>query len=237
VCSNSNYFQEGPVFPQPVCLMPGTCDSGTDGNLHYCDGPDDPSSPGVCLNTGTAGTGICLPRCNFAPGGNVATGCVGKDTCFVAGYDADSGGTVLGTGYCFGGCTENSDCPTGSSCQTNEGVCVTTLTAITAAGTSCDATTVSGNGCDCLSDATTDMGFCTSTCVVGGTGCPTGWICDAELPKTLTDSAGATVTAWTTQNPGLGGSCVPSCVVGGTTTCPTSSTCQSSFAAGADCLP
>jgi hypothetical protein len=62
-------------------------------------------------------------------------------------------------------------------------------------------------------------------------------VCDADLPTTLTDSAGATVTAWTTQNPGLAGSCVPTCVVGGTTVCPVNSTCQSATAAAPDCLP
>jgi hypothetical protein len=240
VCTTSgtvNYFADGPLYPTPVCLMPGSCNAGTDGNLHYCDGPDDPSSPGVCIATDTTGTGICLPQCTFGTTGTAATGCVGKDTCYAAGFSTDTSGGAMGVGYCFGGCAENSDCPSGSLCQTNEGICVTTLTAITAAETSCNSTTVTGNACDCLADTTTDLGFCTSACTVGGATCGAGWTCDADLPTTLVDSSGATVTAWTTQNAGLAGTCVPTCVVGGVAVCPTNSTCQDTTAAGADCLP
>jgi len=224
------------VYPSPVCLMPGSCDPGTDGNLHYCDGADASSSPGVCLATGTAGMGLCLPQCNFAPSGAAATGCQGKDACYPAGYSAATT-AVVGIGYCFGGCTVNTDCPTGSECQVNSGACVTTLTAITAAETSCNSTTVSGNACNCFADTSTDLGFCTSNCTVGGTTCASGWKCEADLPTSLTVSTGGTVAGWTIQNPGLGGSCVPSCVVDGGTVCPVNSTCQSVTAAGPDCLP
>ena len=87
-CTNDGVFAEGPVYPTPICLTAATCNPGTDGNLHYCDGPDDPSSPGVCLSTGTAGDGLCLPQCTFAPGGGFPAGCVGKDICYPGGYSA-----------------------------------------------------------------------------------------------------------------------------------------------------
>jgi hypothetical protein len=37
------------------------CNPGTDNLPHFCDGPDDPSSPGYCLPNGTSG--VCVPKC------------------------------------------------------------------------------------------------------------------------------------------------------------------------------
>ena len=217
--------------------MPSSCDPGTDGNLHFCDGPDVSSSPGVCLATSTAGQGVCLPQCSFGTAGSAATGCVGKDACYAAGFASDSTGGVVGLGYCYGGCTQNTDCPAGSACQTNLGLCMTTTTTPTAAGTSCNATTTTGNACECFSSSATNLGFCANFCAVGGAACPAGWTCEADLPTTLVSSTDASLAGWTSQNPGMGGVCVPTCVVDGAAVCPTSSTCQPGTAAGPDCQP
>ena len=117
------------LYPTAVCLDIQNCDPGTDGNLHFCDGPDAPTSPGVCLSTGSPGKGICLPQCSFKPDGSAVTGCQGKDSCFVAGFEADpnNANAAIGIGYCFGGCTADADCATGQKCQTDSGLCLKTL--------------------------------------------------------------------------------------------------------------
>jgi hypothetical protein len=196
----------------------------------------------VCLSTGTAGKGICLPQCNFKTDGSAATGCQGKDVCFTAAFSSDGSGGVVGIGYCFGGCAQDSDCAAGSKCQTNLGLCLTTTTPPSQAGTGCNSTTNTGNACNCFSNTTTNLGFCANFCSVGNVTCPTGWACETNLPTTLTDSTDATLTGWKTPNPGMAGVCIPSCVVDGGAdfdggVCPPNSTCQTGTVSGPDCLP
>ena len=116
------------------------------------------------------------------------------------------------------------------------GVCVTTETTPSAPGTSCNVTTAT-NACDCFADTGTELGFCVDYCEVGGAACASGYQCDAELPPSLVNSSGTTVTGWTTQNSGLGGICTPTCVVGGTASLPTNSTCQDATAAAPTASP
>jgi hypothetical protein len=241
-CSTDT-FGSGPIYPTPVCIMPSSCNPGTDGNLHFCDGPDAPSSPGICLTTGTAGQGICLPQCTFSSTGGAQTGCIGKDACSVAGFSQDTSGTVIGLGYCFGGCISDSDCPTPSHCQTNEGICLTTVTTPTSpVGAACNSTT-SPQPCDCISNSTTNLGFCSQFCRVGGLpSCPSGWVCDAQLPTAFAGANDASIAGWTQQNAGLAGFCAPACVVEGGASfdggvCPTNSSCLAGDVAGPDCLP
>ena len=229
------------LYPSSVCLDIASCDPGTDGNLHFCDGPDSPSSPGVCLSTGTAGMGICLPQCAFKPDGSAATGCVGKDVCQVAGFQADPANpnAAIGVGYCFGGCTSTADCGTGQSCQTDSGLCLKTLTSDPAVGTACNQNATPAPTCNCLSNTTTGLGFCAQFCKTGGPACPTGEICDTQLPITLTGTNDASIAGWTTANSGMGGFCSPKCKVDGGTACSTfaNSTCQAGDLGGPDCLP
>lgn len=243
-CS-SDTFQSGTLYPTPICIMPTNCDPGTDGNLHFCDGPDQPSSPGVCLSTGTAGKGICLPQCNFKTDGSAATGCQGKDTCFTAAFSDNGSGGVLGIGYCFGGCAADADCQNGDKCQVNIGLCLKSTVAPQPAGQGCNSTTLTGaaaNACNCFSNTQTNLGFCANFCSIGGVTCPTGWNCETDLPTTLTNSADATIAGWTKQNPGMAGVCIPTCVIDGGAqfdggVCPTNSKCQTGTVAGPDCLP
>jgi hypothetical protein len=261
-CSSNNVFVMGPLNPTAVCLMPANCDPGSDGNVHYCDGPDLPTSPGVCLSNGTAGMGTCFPQCTAAPDGRAPTGCQGKDVCnlLISLIDTTTN-AVTGVGFCLGGCTVDADCPTGSKCQPDSALCLKTVhTPTKAIGASCTQTDNVRNTCNCVLPSTaTTGGYCTVSCIVGGAPCPAGYVCDAQEPSDALNPPG-----FTQQNPGLGGICFQQCALpgdagapasdasgaavdsgggegGGTstvpTTCPGTSTCVAQNVAGPDCLP
>jgi hypothetical protein len=204
-CSN-DAFVAGPLLPTPVCVGPA-CDPGTDGNLHYCDGPDGPESLGVCFDLGT-GTGVCLPKCTVATDGSTARGCAGKDVCNVYGEDAT--GAV---GYCFGGCTRSADCPTGSTCDPSNGLCeASPPTAALALGQACMAN-APNPGCNCFGNLTTGVGYCTQFCITGSAAaaCPTGYVCDSTEALGGSMDAGAALPGFAVQTPGLAGSCLVAC--------------------------
>src|SRR4029077_1832879 len=115
VCTSSMYFQLGPLNPTPVCVSP-TCDLGNGLNVMFCDGPNptDLNSPGICMPAGTAMTGLngqCLPKCTIPLDGTAPTGCQGKDRCNLFATLTDTRGNITTIGFCLGGCTANSDCP------------------------------------------------------------------------------------------------------------------------------
>ncbi|HSY20476.1 MAG TPA: hypothetical protein VK841_00070 [Polyangiaceae bacterium] len=208
------------VYPTPVCMLL-TCNPGTDNLIHYCDGPDDPSSPGICIQVSSTQS-LCLPQCVFAADGSTALGCNGHDACSFYGAGVGTNNEVIGVGYCWGACTADADCPSGSSCQTNQGECVTTPTTPTKAlGQACtDADNTSG-ACLCdvdlSSTAANPPGLCTQFCQVGLTSdaCPSGYVCQAFEPNTLTGStAGTSTPGFTTQNTGLLGLCEAACTAG-----------------------
>ncbi len=252
-CSVDGFYTVGQLYPTPICLIPpaqaGNCNPGTDGNIHYCDGPDDPSSPGICLMTGgtaTAPTGNCYAQCTFKGDGSAASGCVGKDVCNLVGYGLDTTATppaVTGVGVCFGGCDADSDCASGQKCETYTGLCVTApKTPAGTPGTGCKydpSTGASTPDCNCFASSSNDLGYCTLFCRVGGSECPTGWTCEAGEPTTIGDAG----VGFTAQNTGLAGSCVPKCTsadsgseFGDAGQCPPNSSCQDSTAGGPDCL-
>jgi len=209
-CSNANMYKvtgvEVQLWPTPICIVPpaagGNCDPApqatdpTGQNIHYCDGPDVSTSPGICLPLSfppTPGQGACLPACSFALDGTAPTGCPGKDTCNPYGLNLDmNGNPINGFGFCQGTCQVDADCSdlgTGYVCQTDIGECTKTLVKRTKAiGQACTADTTNptatGNAvCNCLAqpnaaDPTMAPGYCTSSCIVGGDPCPNGWICD-----------------------------------------------------------
>ncbi|MGD0680173.1 MAG: hypothetical protein ABSC94_32725, partial [Polyangiaceae bacterium] len=228
-----------------VCVQ-SSCNPGTDGAVHFCDGPDEPSSPGVCVQT-SPGVGLCLPECLIPSDGTAPSGCQGLDACvlYSIGTEANSN-TVIGLGYCFGGCTKDTDCPTGNVCQTNEGICVSTATAPTkalgAACTSADnGTSTTPANCNCLFDSTTSVGICSQFCLVGSTAaaCPAGYVCDSSEPTMVLDDADAAIPGFAMQNTGLSGYCLPMCTAAGTgcPTTPTGLTCINADTAGPDCQP
>jgi hypothetical protein len=208
------------VYPTPVCMILG-CDPGADNFIHYCDGPDDPSSPGICLAV-TSTQSLCLPQCAFAGDGSPSQGCIGHDACSFYGAGVDSNNDVVGVGYCWGACTADAQCPSGTFCQINQGECVTTaMTPSKALGQACTAADSTSGACSCNLDlsstATNPPGLCTQSCQVGLTdnACPSGFVCQAFEPNTLTGAtAGSSTPGFTTQNTGLLGLCEAACTPG-----------------------
>jgi hypothetical protein len=251
-------FQAGPLLPTPVCIGLG-CAIADPTYVTYCDGTAGAGSAnpgaaplGLCINVGASN--VCLPLCTFdGASGRSPVGCQGKDTCVATAFStvaSDGGGAAAayGVGYCFGGCTEDTDCPAGSSCQVEDGVCVTTKTvyslSIGALCTEVQAGTAAG--CNCEYDATTGVGYCTLACVQGGAGCPSGYVCDSLLPGPAQGAGdGGTSSGFSTPPAGLAGVCLAMCAAadGGPDAgpdagaCPSGSTCRPSDLAGNDCLP
>jgi hypothetical protein len=199
-----------------VCVLP-SCDPGTDGNVHGCDGPDTLDAPGICYDLG-GGQGVCLPTCSFPADGSAPAGCTGKDVCNFYGEGADASGKAVGFGYCFGGCVADSDCPSGSGCEKSTGLCVTAPTQpALALGDACNAS-AQNPGCNCFGNPATGAGYCTQFCITGsqGAGCPAGYVCDSTEPPAASPGADAGLAGFATQTPGLAGSCLARCSAGGT---------------------
>jgi hypothetical protein len=257
ICSSS--LSSGVLFPTPVCVLT-TCDPGTDGQLHFCDGPDAPTSPGACLAIGQ-GEDLCLPQCQLLIDGKAPQGCSAGSACAQLAVGVDQAGDVAGAfGVCLSACVKDADCPTGTSCQTDTGSCVTKIvTASKAPGAACtDADSTSG-ACPCfignLPDGGVTGGVCAPACVTGPTAaCPSGFVCDGFLQTSIVATNGSTLAGFTLPNPGLVGRCFQACtaisVDSGTSAtdaaaadaatagaCPATSTCTTIETSGADCLP
>jgi hypothetical protein len=219
VCSTS-LFAPDTYYPTAVCILP-TCAPGSGSTLHFCDGPDDSSSPGVCVPSG-AGGDFCLPKCAYDTTGDAATGCLANDTCLTWAAAPESG-----FGYCFGGCTSDSQCPAGQLCQVDQEICVTTPTTPTKAlGAACTTADTASGACYCLAGSK-GTGFCTSSCTIGGPSCAAGSTCDALL---------YTSDGYSKQNVGMGGYCLLTCEPDGGPSCPASASCADIFVAGPDCV-
>jgi hypothetical protein len=224
-CSNS-VFAPDDYYPTPVCVIPSCTTVSDVSGLHYCDGPDDASSPGVCIALGSDGTGTCVPKCSYDKAGDKATGCQGKDTC-----RAYSPAAETGLGYCWAGCTQDGDCESGQHCQTDRGTCVAGVVPPTKSiGEACTVADEDDDACRCFYGVASQTGYCSSFCIVGGPGtCPTGYVCDALEYR----SDGFSV-----QNTGMAGFCVATCpMTDAAGTCPPNSTCSDINVAGPDCVP
>ncbi len=248
-CSPSLYTMSGPVWPTSVCLPSVACDPGADNFIHYCDGPDDPSSPGICYPNPNGG-GDCFPQCNVNADGAAITGCLANEACSVFGSGVTTSGKPVAVGFCSAACSADSQCPAGSKCQRDQGVCLTTVTTPTKkVGDPCsanDAATV----CNCYQNQKSGVGYCTEVCVVGAvpSQCPAGYVCDAQLPSVVVNAAtDASVNAFTVQNTGLAGVCLQACGGGADAggdaastvipACPVTATCSTLTAGGPDCVP
>ncbi len=230
ICSNgftvSFYSAQVQLWATPVCVLPpsplGNCLPGVDAtDVRFCDGPNDPSSPGVCIALDPANplAGLCVPKCTFAADGSAATGCVGHNAC---GYLTDlldiSKGTPLGIGYCKSACVTNADCADLMSdyeCQADEGNC--TLVAAQRTKKVGDPCTTAGaindetlGACLCSAGAS-GAGFCTQQCVIGGPVCPAGWVCESGEPSSLDFGSGMPSFPIAHATPGLIGNCFPGC--------------------------
>jgi hypothetical protein len=216
----------GQALPQPVCMQspesdncdPAPASDPFGQDMHFCDGPDDPSSPGICLadnpTSPMSGMGTCMPKCTFATDGSAAVGCLAPDTCTPVIYQPSDSGAIVGYGFCQGTCQKDADCPPQSgvaaTCETDVGICTTQpVTRSLAIGDACTFDDYQAGNCNCDPDPSSGTGFCITTCVVGGTPCPVGWVCDTGIPAVLMIGNGSLTL--TTQNPGLAGMCLPAC--------------------------
>ena len=247
VCSNSAFAN--PIWPTAVCILP-TCDPVGNGNgaVQFCDGsPTDSQAPGVCVpttNPPAVGMGVCMPQCRFGRDGSPPTGCIGKDVCNYAGAASTASGTRIGTGYCFGGCTSDADCPSDSSCQVDEGICLRTLyTRTKLFRQACTGSDTTSGFCNCDTGTTAPFGVCTQWCTVGGAPCPSETVCDSGETTTLVGPGDAGSVAWIPrQNVGMAGVCRVSCspssaggVDGGV--CRITVTCDTGESVGPVCIP
>jgi hypothetical protein len=218
-CSNS-VFAPDDYYPTPVCILP-TCSPVSDRTLQYCDGPGQAGGAGVCIQSGS--TGVCYPVCYYDMNGGPPTGCQGKDTCIPYG--------PAGYGYCWGGCTKDSDCQVGQHCQTDRGVCLAEVVPPTKAiGAPCNGVSDNEVGaCNCIGGGESGAGYCESFCIVGdGASCPDGFVCGANEP----------ILTYSVQNPGIAGRCHLKCSgADAGTGCPagTNSTCSYEWAGGPYC--
>jgi hypothetical protein len=224
------------LWPTPVCLetpaaVGGNCDpappNDPDGlKVHYCDGsgPDDSSSPGVCVpfapSNPVAGLGTCYPQCTFSTDGTPAKGCQGFDTCAFLGYTlvgAAAGNSLLGIGFCQGTCQKDTDCAAlGATyhCQTDIGYCTTAPVVRTKApGAACTAADSASGACNCFVGPSGN-GYCSTRCVVGGLACPSGWVCDTGEPAIASIVAGSTSSP-VVPTQGMVGTCAPACALPG----------------------
>jgi hypothetical protein len=263
-CSNDAVGLNPGFEATPVCIEtpPGSgtdCDPTT---TLFCDGPDAPSSPGMCLaltNPPAPNQGLCVPKCTFAVDGSPPVGCVGKDKCSPIVFNLDTHNNVIGVGFCHSFCETDADCSgagTGLACQTDTGDCVPAQNKVTRTkhlGDVCtvSATTGTTTACNCATGAST-AGYCTTACLVGGTPCPNGWVCDNGTPSVLMFQGSPTLIPVTMQNPSTVGNCFAPCgtadggtvppaeagaPVDGGAACPGTTTCQSMTVAGLECLP
>ena len=223
-CSSTVFAPES-YFATPVCILPA-CSPVSGTTPHFCDGPAAPSSPGICMPYGAGGGGVCLPKCTFDKAGGPATGCQGKDVCFV-----DTQATEEGVGYCWGGCMKDGDCPTGQKCQADQGLCMEgTVPPTKPYGAACTTADLNDGACYCLYGAAS-TGYCSSFCVVGGPNtCPAGSVCDGLEYRQ---------DGYAMSNAGLGGFCTVACTAGSEAgaACPTGTSCTDIFASGPDCIP
>jgi hypothetical protein len=250
-CSNGFTFSVGSVsvqlFTTPVCIPPlssvvGNCDpappSDPQGQLiHFCDGPDTATSPGICVpasNPPTSGAGQCLPQCSFGTDGSAPAGCIGKNACVPVGI-LPGASTAVGIGYCQGFCATDSDCAAlgaGYGCQADIGLCTKTKVARTKQlGAACTVSDTMSGACVCFANPSTSNGYCIAQCLVGSA-CPGGYVCDDLLPNQIPTASGTVITI-TKENTGLAGTCVAPC----SSSCPNGATCQSITPLGSECIP
>ena len=271
-CSNGSTYTVDALVAEgwatPVCVVPykspGNCDPapptdpmGT--TVHWCDGPDVASSPGICIpndpNKPSSGQGICFPKCTFATDGTAAQGCVGHNACSPYDFVLDTTtNTVLGFGSCQSGCQTDADCANlgaGYGCQTDIGFCIKGSPVPPPTGQFGDAcSNVDDAGvslrepncnkcnfgfCDGCAAGPGGSGFCSSVCVTGGAACPNGWTCDVGEPSVMDFNQGTTQVLIKAQGAGLLGTCFPPCAGG--LSCPAGSICKTNTPAGANCEP
>ena len=203
------WYASGSLSPDPVCFGTECVPAKEDGKFDPCD-----EGKGWCLEYSSSVT-RCFPQCHFdVDRDTAATGCLGKTACNYYGWVKDKSGAYHGTGYCFGGCTADSDCPLYHKCQTEYGECVfpkKLWVATKNVGDPCTAedrgTSTKAPACACWMNSTVGKGYCSEFCKMGDapSTCPAGFTCDAQLPTTG-------LAPFTAAAKGLAGACLKNCV-------------------------
>lgn len=218
------------LWPTPICLEPltgngqGNCDpapAATDPSgrsVHFCDGADEPSSPGICVPLNPtdpqAGQGICYPKCTFGTDGTAPVGCPGHDACVYYAFSLEDA-SVSGFGYCQGECQQDSDCSALGSqyaCQLDLGFCTASPHSRTKGiGTACTEADEASGACNCESGGSSSLGYCTTACVAGGSECPPSWVCDTRETATVRFEGVMQELSVTAPAVGMVGTCAPQC--------------------------
>jgi len=218
------------LWPTPVCLEPlaadgqGNCDpapAGTDPNgrsIHFCDGPDAPSSPGICVAVDPAhpqpGQGVCYPKCTFGTDAAAPVGCANHDACVYYSYSLVDA-SVTGFGFCQGLCQQDSDCNglgDEYGCQVDLGFCTTgPLVRTKSVGAACSAADEASGACNCDVAGSAGLGYCTSACVAGTSVCPPSWVCDTRQPAIVSFEGSTAEAPVAAAAMGMVGTCAPRC--------------------------
>lgn len=162
-CSN-DLSTDGSLFPTPFCV--GACS----GDLTECDGPKT-----VCDDLGNTGNGICLVRCTASTTA-ITMPCPAKMGCSL--LNADDTGVAVGE--CTAACKADTDCATGEKCQLETGNCLKGASTGKGVGEACTADDECAASCI---SPTGKSGYCTRTCTVGGTDCPSGFACNVGISQ------------------------------------------------------
>ena len=93
-------------------------------------------------------------------------------------------------------------------------------------GDACTKTDNDTLACYCLY-GNNSAGYCSSFCIVGQNGCPSGFVCDPYEYRAY---------GYQTPNTGMGGYCTKSCA-GDASACPSNTSCTNLTASGPDCIP
>ncbi len=233
VCS-SGYFDRGTLNPTAYCMME-QCDITDPTAVESCD-----QDRGICMGIANrpAGKGLCFAGCQFNQAGISEIGrCPGKNDCQPIGYALDEQNKPLGVGICYGGCGSDADCTSGDKCQVERRLCVRTLETFSKAnGEACTEADDKAGKCDCLlasKGPNAGKGYCSTTCLTGGTACPAGFLCSSASPSS--DSSSPPKPLFTAEIPGIGGRCLKPCAA--QADCDAISTKCREVAGGKFCLP
>ena len=212
-CTGSGYAI-GALDPTPVCEQgtttgtdacdPGPLDSsGNQTQLRLCDG-----DTGLCTKSGTNAS-MCEAYCEMDDTGAWIKQCAGKNACSPWALGTDSCGVNFLVGTCYGGCSADTDCPSGNVCDAVAKVCV---------------------GVSCASD---------TDCTNAWSGAPSYWKCNTTTghcgflyPKSIGTTCDPTKTTTadclcipTTSN-AAAGVCANACTTGRATDCPLGYACD-----------
>ena len=220
----------GLPLPAGVCLVPPTmanCDPAPpedpNGLLpHFCDGPDAPSSPGLCIaidpTAPVQGQGTCAPKCTFVPDGSPPVGCLAPDTCTLSTFGTLGAGrsaTLVGYGFCQGTCQTGRDSP---GARRRRRVLVpgrrrslhdAARAAHEGARRSLHRRRLPERDLQLLLRLDDARGLLFDGLRRRRHGVPLGMVCDANEPTVV--AAGSSVFGILTATPGLAGMCLPVC--------------------------